>query len=70
MRRNVWSEFGNMHKVDILNRTVEWEIECGIFDRAVKRHSEINAKEMGLESSSKGMGAPGGKDNVDVGTVS
>ena len=43
-----WLELGDMKKVDILNRTVESDIERGIVYRARKRYAEIVAKELVL----------------------
>lgn len=65
MRGIVGPEPGDLKKIDILNRTVEWDVDRGIIYRADKKHAEIVIKEMGLEMNSKGVDVPGSKDKLD-----
>ncbi len=54
-------EVGNMKKIDILNRTVEWgqdAIEC----KADAKHAAVLIKELGLSKSSNGLQCSGIKE--------
>ena len=55
-------ELGDLRKIDILNRTIEW-VDGGIEYRADPRHARMLVEELGLEGESKGKDAPGEKED-------
>ena len=65
MRGMIGPERHDLKKVDILNRTVEWDIERGIVYRADRKHVQIIAKDMGIEVSSNGVDVPGAKAEAE-----
>jgi len=65
MRGIIGPERHDLKKIDILNRTVEWDIERGIVYRADRKHVQIIAKDMGIEMSSNGVDVPGAKAEAE-----
>ena len=66
MRSIIWPEHGDVKKIDILNRSDEWDLERVVVDRADKKHDKIVTKEIWLELDPTAyMFCSWGKDNMD-----